>query len=369
MKEFLKYQIALTLIKGIGPILAKKLIAYVGSIEGIFNEKERSLIKIPGIGEYLAKQISNQNVLELAENEINFISKHHIETLFFLDKNYPERLKQCPDSPILLFMLGNVDLNAKKIINVVGTRKATAYGKEICNRFISELAERMRDIIIVSGLAYGIDITAHKAALTNGLQTVAVMGHGLDIIYPSQHRAIAKEITLQGALLTEFTSHSEFLKQNFVKRNRIVAGMTDATIVVESSEKGGALITAELANSYSRDVFAFPGRIDDKHSTGCNKLIKSNKAALIESVKDLEYIMGWDTKKKKDNLQLSIPLSQISDDENKIYSLLKEEGQIDIDSLSQKTELPVYALSAILLNLEFAGLVKAMPGKIFAAIS
>lgn len=368
MDEILKYQIALTFIKGIGPVLAKKLIAYVGSAEGIFREKERSLIKIPGIGEYLAKQVSKQDVMNQADAEMEFISKHQVKTLFYLDKDYPGRLKHCIDAPVLLYMLGEADLNMKKAVSIVGTRKATSYGKDLCLQIVSGLSAGNHDVLVVSGLAFGIDVTAHKAALSNGLQTVAVLGHGLDMIYPSQHRHVAKEIIGQGALVTEFSTRSEFLKQNFVRRNRIVAGMTDATIVVESSNKGGALITAELANSYSRDVFAFPGRIDDRHSSGCNRLIKTNKAALIESVKDIEYLMGWDAKKKKDHMQLSIPLSQLSNDENKIYALLKNEGQLDIDMLGALAGIPVYVLSALLLNLEFSGLVKSLPGKIYAAV-
>lgn len=367
-EKLLSYQIAITQIQGIGPVLAKKLIAYVGSVDGIFSEKKRNLIKIPGIGEYLAGQIAKQDVLSRAEKEINFIKKYNIRPIFYLDQDYPSRLTHCNDSPVLLFMMGEPDLNKKKIISIVGTRSATQYGKDICIDLIAKISERKHDVLIVSGLAYGIDVTAHKAALANGLQTVAVLGHGLDIMYPSTHKNIAKNIITQGALLTEFLSNSDFLKQNFVKRNRIVAGMADATIVVESSEKGGALITAEIANSYNRDVFAFPGRIDNKYSLGCNKLIKSNKAALIESVNDLEYILGWDSKKKKDPLQFAIPLAQLSDDESKIYSILKKEGQQNIDILSVKTELPVNTLSAFLLNLEFSGLVRSFPGKIYEAL-
>ena len=367
-EKLLSYQIALTQIQGVGPILAKKLVAYVGSVEGIFSEKKRNLIKISGVGDYVAEQIIKQNVLPRAEKEIEFIKKFKIKPIFYLDKDYPERLSHCSDSPVMLFMMGETDLNTKKIISIVGTRSATQYGKDLCNDLVTQIADRKHDVLIVSGLAYGIDVTAHKAALTNNLQTVAVLGHGLDIMYPATHKAVAKNIMKQGALLTEFLSNSDFLKQNFVKRNRIVAGMSDATIVVESSEKGGALITAEIANSYNRDVFAFPGRIDSKYSLGCNKLIKTNKAALIESVSDLEYILGWDSKKKKDTIQFAIPIAQMSDDENKIYSALKSEGPQNIDILSVKTNMPVNALSVLLLNLEFSGLVKSSPGKMYEAI-
>ncbi|MBI5219410.1 MAG: DNA-protecting protein DprA [Bacteroidia bacterium] len=365
MDNTLKYKIAVTLIPGIGCILAKKLIAYVGSVEGIFSEKERNLIKIPGIGEYLAREIANQNVLKRAEEELGFIEKKGITTLFYLDKDYPERLKHCNDAPVMLFVKGGVNFNHPKVISIVGTRNATRYGKEICKDFISEIANRNHDVIIVSGLAFGIDVSAHRAALENGLQTIAVLGHGLDIIYPAAHETVARKILDQGALVTEFLNNSSFDKQNFVKRNRIIAGISDATIVVESSEKGGALITAEIANSYNRDVFAFPGKINDKYSLGCNKLIKSNKAALIESVNDLEYILGWDTKSDKKDLQQVIPFITLSDDENNIFRLLKDSGEMNIDSISYQLDIPVNTLSALLLNLEFSGLIKSLPGKVY----
>ncbi|MBN1251770.1 MAG: DNA-processing protein DprA, partial [Bacteroidales bacterium] len=299
MNENLNYKIALGMISGIGNMNAKKLIAYIGSVEGIFKEKRQNLEKIPGIGTKLSLEISNSNALNEAEQEISFINKNNIEAIFFTEKTYPERLKHCEDSPIIIYKKGKFDLNKTKILSIVGTRNASQYGKDNCNKLITDLFESGHNPLIVSGLAYGVDICAHKAAIKNNLATVAVLGHGLDIIYPAAHKNYAKEILQNGALLSEFSSNSKLDPSNFVKRNRIIAGMSDATIVVESAKKGGSLITAELANSYNRDVFAFPGRINDKFSEGCNLLIKTNRAALIESYKDIEYILGWEKKDKK----------------------------------------------------------------------
>lgn len=367
--EDLLYQIGLTLIPGIGSINAKKLVSYIGNVRDIFKETKQKLLKIPGIGEILANEIINQNVLHIAENELKFIEKEKINITFYLDKNFPERLKNCEDSPIILFYKGNTDFNSRKILSIIGTRNNTPEGKDITDKLIEYLATSGHNPIIVSGLAYGIDIIAHKAAIKNNLQTFAVLGHGLDIIYPAQHKSIADKIITQGALITEFLSKSRIDKQNFVKRNRIVAGISDATIVVESAEKGGALITAEIANSYNRDVFAFPGRITDKFSEGCNKLIKTNKAVLIESYKDIEYILGWDTtENKKKEVQTTL-FYEFTDDEKKIISTLKEQNELLIDTISSRTQLPMSKVSALLLNLEFAGMVKCLPGKIFSVNS
>lgn len=362
----LLYQIGLTLIPGIGSINAKKLISYLGSVDEVFRAKKNQLLKIPGFGEFIANEIINQNVLKTAEQELKFIEKEKINTTFYLDKNFPERLKHCEDSPVLLFYKGQTDFNTSKIISIIGTRNATPEGKEITEKLIEDLTVTGHNPVIVSGLAYGIDIYAHKAALKNNLQTFAVLGHGLDIIYPAQHKSVAEKIISQGALISEFISNSRVDKQNFVRRNRIVAGISDATIVVESGEKGGALITAEIANSYNRDVFAFPGRISDKYSEGCNKLIKSNKAMLIESYKDLEYILGWDiSENKKNNIQPSL-FYEFSEDEKKIVEILKQENELLIDTISARTHLPMSKVSASLLNMEFAGILKCLPGKIFS---
>lgn len=364
-EEKLKYQIAISLLPGIGSVNAKKLIAYAGSLEGVFKLKSHQISKIPGIGSVIAKQIAAANPLDKAGEEIEFIKKNDIKTSFFLDDDYPARLKPLPDAPFLIFMKGNVDLDAKKVVSIVGTRNATDYGKETCVNLITELAERGHEPLVVSGLAYGIDITAHKAAIKNNLPTVAVLGHGLHTIYPSVHEKEAKQIVENGALLSDFCINSIFEKRNFVKRNRIIAGLADATIVVESASKGGSLITADIANSYNRDVFAFPGRITDTYSKGCNTLIKSNKAALIQSVRDLEYIMGWDPLKKNRPVQQQL-LRELTEVEKLVMDIIKENKTINIDFLCAKAGIPVSKLSPLLLDLEFSGFIKSLPGKVYA---
>ena len=257
-KNQLKYQIALSLIPGIGCINAKTLVSYVGSVEGIFKEKEFRLKKIPGIGEVTAKSIANQNVLSRAEEELNNIEKHQIQTYFYLDEDYPYRLKRCADAPLVLFSRGNVNLNKRQMVAIVGTRNATSYGKECCSNLIEALAERS-GYCVVSGLAYGIDVAAHKACLKFGVPTIGVLGHGLDQVYPKLHKSTAERMLEDGGLVSDFLCDPEFDRKNFVKRNRIIAGLCDATIVVESAEKGGSLVTADIADSYNRDVFVFPG--------------------------------------------------------------------------------------------------------------
>ena len=365
--EDLKLQIALTLIPGVGNVLAKTLVSYCGSVEGIYKEKKKHLEKIPDIGPKTAEAIVNFKSFERAEKEIEFIEKFKITPLFYLDKNYPQRLRNCSDNPILLFYKGNADLNKEKFVAIVGTRNATSYGKEITEKFIEDL--KSNNATIISGLAYGIDICAHKAALKNEMETIGVLGHGLDIIYPQLHRTVAMKIMEQGGLLTEFLTETKPDKENFPARNRIIAGISDAVIVVEAAKKGGALITAEIANSYNRDVFAVPGRISDTFSEGCNHLIKINKAVLIESAKDIEYIMGWEEKKsvkeKQNQRSLFIDLNQ---DEKSLVELLNKAGSLDIDSICSNASLPVSKVSATLLNLEFKGVLKSLPGKMYELI-
>jgi len=362
--ESLKYQIGIGLISGVGPMTAKKLIAYIGSVEGIFREKKHLLMKIPGIGVHLANEIVNQNVLEKAEKEVFYIEKNEIEAIFYTDEKYPSRLKLCEDSPIMLFVKGKANLNAEKIISIVGTRSATSYGKEICEKLISDL--KIYNPLIVSGLAYGIDISAHRAALKNQLSTVAILGHGFRNIYPPDHRNTATEmLDSNGGLITEFFSDDKFEPKNFLRRNRIIAGMSEATIVVESSKKGGAMFTAEMANSYNRDVFAFPARTTDKHSEGCNFLIKINKANLITSAEDVEYLLNWNTEHKSKTQQLENQFITFTEDEQKIISLLKENGKLNIDIIASNVNLSMSETSVLLLNLEFANVIKSLPGKMY----
>jgi DNA processing protein len=366
----LKYKIGITLIKGIGNSLAKNLIAYLGSEEAVFSEKEKNLAKIPGIGEVLSKEIVNQQVLRRADEEVEFILKKNIATLYFTDKAYPYRLKECSDSPIMLYTTGNCDVNAGKFIAVVGTRNATATGKDNCKKLIQTLSQSLPEAVIVSGLAYGIDICAHKAALESGLATMGVVAHGLDRIYPVAHRNTAVKILENGLMISEFLSGTNPDPQNFVRRNRIVAGMCDAVIVVESAVSGGALITANLANDYNRDVFAFPGRVDDVWSGGCNALIKSNKAALIETADDLLKYMSWQNSTKNGNANRQQTLFvDLNDDEQGVIFILRQfPDGLQLNDLSARTAKSVGKVSSLLLEMEFKGVVKCYPGNLYKAV-
>jgi len=360
----LKHKIALGLIPRIGDINARKLVSYFGSVEAVFHEPYRNLIKIPGIGSGIAKYISDRSYLDTAEQEAEYITKNNIRSYFYLDNDYPFRLRQCDDSPVVFFFMGECDLNASKILSVVGTRNATIRGKEQCEKIIGGLASGHPDLIVVSGLAYGIDIAAHKAALANNLQTIGVLGHGFKTTYPSVHTSTAKAMVNKGGLLTDFLSDALPERNNFLKRNRIIAGLSDATLVVESGIKGGALITADIADSYNRDVFAVPGRPDDQWSAGCNNLIRNNKAALIECSDDIEYFLNWKPEKSKPPVQRTL-FSELDDTEKMIYELVTKEGELTIDTLCRLLEIPVYKLSSLLLQMEFKGLLKCYPGNLY----
>jgi DNA processing protein len=360
----LRHKIALGLIPRIGDINARKLVSHFGSVEAIFHEPYRNLIKIPGIGAGLAKYISDRSYLEAAEKEAEYLTRNNIRTYFYLDNDYPFRLRQCDDSPVVFFFMGNSDLNAIKILSVVGTRNATTRGKELCEKIIGGLATGHPDLIIVSGLAYGIDIAAHKAALANNLQTIGVLANGFKTIYPSIHASTAKAMIKKGGLLTDFVSDTLPERNNFLKRNRIIAGLSDATLVVESGIKGGALITADIASSYNRDIFAVPGRTDDQWSAGCNNLIRNNKAALTESSDDIEYFLNWKREKSKLPVQQTL-FSDLNDNEKLVYELIMKEGELTIDTICRSTEMPVYKLSSLLLQMELKGLVKCYPGYVY----
>ncbi len=361
----LQYQIGLTLIEGIGDVNAKSLLAYCGSAREVFKEKKTHLLKIPGIGEYLARSIvKSRDVLNRTEDEIKFIKKYKISPLFFTDENYPRRLKYCSDSPILLYYKGNADLNKEKIIGVVGSRKPSDYGKEKTRELIADL--KSTNAIILSGLAYGVDVLAHKSALDEGLETVGVLAHGLDRIYPQIHDKIAKKMLTQGGLLTDFMSGTNPDAVNFPKRNRIVAGLCDALIVVESKRQGGSLITATIANSYNKDVFAFPGRAGDPLAEGCNGLIKQNRATLIENAADLIYAMQWEEQEKKGKSKQIPLLINLSDDEKLVVQAFGEKTEMHIDELCYATQMPVSKVAAVLLQMEFSNLIKCKPGKMYA---
>lgn len=360
----LKYKIAISLIPGIGAVTARNLIAYVGSVEGVFQEKEKNLMKIPGVGEVNAQRVARQDVLERAKREVDFILKSHIQPLFYLDENYPARLKNCSDAPIILYYRGTANLNERRVISVVGTRNATNYGKEICDELIRNFSDKAYPVLVVSGLAYGIDIQAHKACLKYNVPTIAVFAHGLDKIYPSLHAPIAAKMLENGGLITDFVSETAIDRQNFLRRNRIIAGLADATIIVESAEKGGALVTADIANSYNRDVFAFPGRHNDVFSRGCNRLIKFNEAVLVENQADIERNMSWDVKAKPSKTIQASLFVELSPEEQKLVDLLKG-GDRFVDELTIETHLPMSKVSAMLLDMEFKGLVASLPGKMY----
>ena len=282
MNEDLKYKVALSMLPNIGGILARNLVAYIGSAEGVFSQSAKALTKVPGIGELYARQIKKNNVLPQAEKELEYIDKNGIELHFYTDATYPRRLKSCVDAPLIIYTKGKMNLDTERVISIVGTRNATDYGKTIVDNLCREFAERKYKILIVSGLAYGIDIQAHRSALKYNLPTVGVIAHGLDVLYPSVHKQTAAKMQEYGGIITDFPSNTKIDPANFVKRNRIIAGLADATIVVESAKKGGSLITADIASSYNRDVFAFPGRTGDTYSKGCNQLIRNNGATLIQ---------------------------------------------------------------------------------------
>jgi DNA processing protein len=356
----LLYNIALTMLPKVGSILAKNLLAYCGSAEAVFKAGKSKLLKIPHIGEDRVDAILKSDALVKAEEEIKFIEKHSIRPIFFTEQDYPERLKDCADSPLLLFYKGNADLNASKKIAVVGTRKATEYGKEVTKKLIEDFSAT--GALVVSGLAYGIDIAAHNAALDRGLNTIGVLAHGLNKIYPDAHRNSAKRMLAQGGLLTEYGSTSIFHPANFPMRNRIVAGMCDLTVVVESDIKGGAVITANIANSYNRDVFAVPGRSVDRYSSGCNFLIKTYKATMVENGRDILEAMNWGTEinaKARKPKQLTLKLSE---NEGIVYNILKE-GESVIDVMLGKSGLPSGELSSTLLEMEMNDLIVSLPGK------
>jgi len=358
------YLLGLTLIKGVGNVSARHLVEYFGSAKAVFTEKKHLLEQVPGIGEYIAKNIreSETTVLKRAEKEFSFIEKNKISVYSITDDNYPVRLRECQDAPVVFYFKGIADLNASHIISIVGTRKATEYGRSLTDSLIKDLAKDFPDVLIVSGLAYGIDIYAHRCALKYETQTVGVLAHGLDRIYPSIHRSAAVEMLHKGGLLTEFMSETNPDRENFLQRNRLIAGLTDATIVVESAEKGGALVTADIAFSYGRDVYAFPGRVADKYSKGCNRLVQMSKAGLITSANDLVTALCWDAGKKRPK-QMDIKFDNKPD--HPIISLLAEKGEFHINELAVLMDIPIHQLSSMLFELELAGHIKAFPGGIY----
>lgn len=363
-KKELLYLLALQRIPNIGHISAKKLLRKMGSAENIFQEKKSNLLKIDGIGLHTLKELHNNSYLDEAEAELKFIEKEGIEVIYFHDKKYPDRLKQCIDAPILLFQKGNIDLQRKKIISIVGARKVTTHGIAFCEKLVEELT--VLNPVIVSGFAYGVDITAHKAALKNGLQTIGCLAHGLNQIYPKTHAKYREQVEENGGFMTDFWSDANFLPQNFLSRNRIIAGLSEATIVIESAEKGGSLVTADIANSYNREVFAVPGRPTDSQSKGCNNLLKQQKAQVMTSAADLIYMLNWDLEEKKPKQQSLFV--ELPAEEQNLFDVLQKHGKCELDQLAIESGLPAFQVASLLLNLELKALVRPLPGKQFEVV-
>jgi len=354
--------LSLHFIPGIGDFLVKQLVSYCGSAEQVFKTPKGKLLKIPGVGAVSAEAIKNGNSVHEAERVIRKAEKEETEILFFTDKQYPQRLKSIEDAPSLLYYKGNQSLNPVRTVGIVGTRQATEYGKEMVDKICRDLVPHQP--LIVSGLAYGVDIHAHKHALSYGLATVGVMGSGMDIIYPAAHKDTARKMINQGGLLTENHFGTKPDAHNFPARNRIIAGLCDALIVVEAAEKGGALITADIANSYNKDVFAVPGNIGSQYSEGCNKLIKTNRANLFNNVKDLEYIMNWSSDSPA--MSPTFDVSSFEPDEQTVIEILKsKKSPMMVDELSIRSAMNPSKLASLLLTLEFKNVVKSLPGKMF----
>ena len=365
MDSQLLHELALHLTPGIGNVNIKTLIGYCGSAEAALKMPKGKLAKIPGIGLVTAAKIRQGNFLRQAQDELEKAVKFGVQTVSFTDKRYPKQLKAIPDAPAILFIKGNIDFANRKTVAIVGTRKATNYGLNITESIIQELMPY--NPIIVSGLAYGIDIKAHREALNNGLSTVAVMASGADIIYPAAHKSVAKDIESHGALVTEHVLGTSPDAPRFPARNRIIAGLADATIVIEAARKGGALITAEIANGYNRDVFALPGNTSNQYSAGCNHLIKINKAHLITSAKDVAYIMGWDLDQNPSDSIPAIDIENLTSDEQLMIKLLSDNiNGLHIDLICLQSQFNASKAASVLLQLEFQGLVKSLPGKIYA---
>ena len=360
----LLYDIALTQLFMVGPRTARTLIEHLGSAETVFKEKPETLRTIGNIGVYISDESYRQEALRRAEKELEFIEKHKIKTIVFDSPDYPTRLKQCNDAPQILFQYGDCDLNNHKFVAIIGTRNATKYGRDLTNDLVKTLSLTNPDIVIISGLAYGIDISAHRAALEYNLPTIGIVAHGLDRIYPNAHREYAtKMIHSGGAIITEYLSKTTPDPQNFVQRNRIVAGMCDVAVIVESAIKGGSLITANIANDYNRDVMAFPGRIGDKTSEGCNQLIRQHKAEIITSAEDLINLMGWNFPEKS-AIQQSL-FNNLTPNQESVIELLKKEPQ-HINTISTTLNLSIQKTSALLTEMVFDELIDLLPGDIYS---
>src|SRR5690606_15313676 len=362
----LLYTLALQHVPNIGDIIAKRLIQHCGSAEAVLKERRQHLLKIDGIGSVILGDLFGSHHIKEAEKEIAFINENNITVSYFKDDGYPEKLKHCIDGPILLFQSGAINLKQQRIISIVGARKITTNGIVFCEDLIEKLA--IYNPVIISGFAYGTDITAHKAAMKHQLQTIGCLAHGFNQIYPAVHKKYMVGIEKNGGFFTDFWSSDAFDKNNFLKRNRIIAGLSEATIVIESAEKGGSLVTADIANSYNRDVFAVPGRTTDLQSVGCNNLIKFQKAHLLSTPMDVPYILNWELETdKKPTIQKQL-FVELEADEKIIYNFLKDLEPQLLDSIALECGMPIFKVAGVLLNMELKGVIRPLPGKLFEVI-
>lgn len=367
------YAVALTRINYFNVATSLQLYRKLGSATNIMEHRHDIRAVLPDATPRLIKALKDiSDAMRRAEKELEFDESHRIKPLVFNDDDYPQRLRECEDAPLVVYYRGTADLNKQRIISVVGTRHCTVYGQEIISKFISKLKELCPDVLVVSGLAYGVDIQAHRNALKNGFETVGVLAHGLDYLYPTAHRDTATEMLKQGGLLTEFMTSTNADKINFVRRNRIIAGTADATIVVESAAHGGGLITADIANSYGREVFAFPGNIGMPYSEGCNNLIRDNKAALITSAEDFVKTMGWEQdaklKKAREKGIERQMFPELTDDETRIVNTLQHTNDLQANIISVKCGLPISTVASTLFNLELKGIVRLYAGGVYHLI-
>ncbi len=344
-----------------------ELYRHLGSATAIIEQRQKLAQMFPGMPRRVVEALADIDTMrQRAEEELDYCRQNNVQALCLNDDGYPERLRECPDAPLMLFYKGTANLNARRIINIVGTRHCTAYGQDLIRNLVSDLAKKCPDILIISGLAYGVDICAHRECLSNGLETIGVLAHGLDDLYPTLHRDTANEMVRRGGLLTEFMTHTRADKLNFVRRNRIVAGMSDATVLVESAAKGGGLITTRIAKEYNRDVFAFPGPVGAPYSEGCNRLIRDNGAMLITSADDLLKAMGWEddqqlAQARRQGVQREL-FPNLSEEEQKIVDLLRQNNDLQLNIISVKTGLPIGQATSLLFALEMKGVVKPYVG-------
>lgn len=358
--EDLLYKVALARLNGVGTTMTRKLLLLYGSAKAVFECRAKELNAIPRLKAETVQFITNGKALHEAEQELNICERHDIDVLYFMDNNFPKRLKQIDHGPVILYYKGSTPLNHTRTVGIIGTRKTSPLGEAHVEKLVEDLADYQP--LIISGLAYGIDITAHKAALAHNLPTIGVLGHGLRHLYPAQHRKIAAQMIEQGGLLTEYPFSTEADPRHFPMRNRIVAGLCDALVIAESPRKGGSIITAQFANDYNKDVFAIPGRLHDKKSAGCNWLIKTHRAALLESAEDIAYNLRWEIQEKTVAEQLQL-FESLSEDEKLVVNLLQEQDSLHIDLLSHKSKLGIGILATVLLQMEFKNLIRSLPGK------